>query len=217
MTKPKPEAKEEEMKLADSPETENKASEEKQPASPVMVEINEEELKQLREDAENFKEKYWLLLAESENQRKRMLKERQDYVHHAVKNVLVEILHPLDNMGNALGFADQMSDEVKAWATGFQMILTQFKDVLANQDIHSYDSEGARFDPHLHEAVETLETEEVEDGRILQEFVKGYKMGDRVIRPARVKVSKNPTKVEPAAESQEPAGDKTKEMKEKSQ
>lgn len=199
---PKHEAEEEEMKVEEKSQeeqmTEERATEEKEgskveeKAPPKIIEIAEDELERFKEEAQSFKEKYWLLLAESENQRKRMQKERQEHVSYAVKNMIVEMLQPIDSMGNALGFTDQMSEEVKNWAAGFQMILTQFKDVLANQGVHSYESEGLQFDPHLHEAVETLETDEVEDGTVVQEFVKGYKMGERIIRPARVKVAKKP-------------------------
>jgi molecular chaperone GrpE len=86
---------------------------------------------------------------------------------------------------------------VKHWAIGFQMILSQFKDVLTNQGVTPFTSEGASFDPHLHEAVETVATEDYPPGTVVQESLRGYKMGDRVIRPARVKVSKRTPKEEP--------------------
>ena len=68
------------------------------------------------------------------------------------------------------------------------MILVQLKQVLENNDVLPFDSKGKPFDPHLHDAIETEEVEE-NDGIVLEEFLKGYKMGSRVIRPARVKVS----------------------------
>lgn len=174
-------------------ETAEHDEQQKTEAAPLeMIEIERGELEKLQAERKEFEDKYWLLLAESENQRKRMQKERQEYVNYAVKNAVVEILQPLDNLDHALSFTDQMSDEVKNWAAGFQMILTQFKDALCNQGIKSYESLNQEFDPHLHEAVETLETDEHPDGRIVQEFAKGYKMGDRIIRPARVKVAKQP-------------------------
>ena len=166
----------------------------------------------MKAELADHKDKYWRLLAESENQRKRMQKERQEYVSYAVKNALLEILQPLDNLDHALSFTDQMSEEVSNWAMGFQMILTQFKDALANQNIKSFSSLHQHFDPHLHEAVETLETEEHPDGTILQEFVKGYKMGDRVIRPARVKVAKGPK-----TRAEETEGQVTEEVEEQKQ
>jgi molecular chaperone GrpE len=90
---------------------------------------------------------------------------------------------------------------VKSWAIGFEMILAQFKQVLSNYGVAAFHSEGAQFDPLLHDAVETHETTEAPEGTILKEFTKGYKSAVRTIRPARVKVAKAPRKAaEPAPE-----------------
>lgn len=144
----------------------------------------------------DYKDKYLRLLAESENLRKRMQKEKQDSVKFGIENILSEILIPLDSFENALKFADQMSGEVKNWAMGFQMILGQFKEVLAQNGVAAFVSEGELFDPAKHEAVEMEETDGAIEGTILKEFVKGYRCGDRIIRPARVKVAKKLTKNE---------------------
>lgn len=144
------------------------------------------------QEINEWKDKYLRTLAEMENSRKRMQKEKQEMIRFAVENALAEILSPLDNFENALGFAEKMSEETRNWALGFQMILTQFKDALAEQGIQPFESVGTLFDPHKHQAVETEETEEKPDGTILQEFVKGYRCGERTVRPARVKVAKAP-------------------------
>ncbi len=143
------------------------------------------------EEVPNYKDKYLRLLAEAENTRRRLQKEKQDTMRVAIDHVLTDILEPLDHLENALKFADQMSGEVKNWAIGFQMILTQFKDVLTAHGVAPFVSEGQPFDPSKHEAVELEETDQVADGTILKEFVKGYQSGDRIIRVARVKVAKN--------------------------
>ncbi len=142
------------------------------------------------EEVVDYKDKYLRLLADVENTRRRMQKEKQDMMRFAMDNVIADILTPIDQMENALKFADQMSDEVKNWAMGFQMILGQFKEVLSENGITAFVSEGEFFDPAKHEAVEMEETNDVPSGIVLKEFVKGYRSGDRVIRPARVKVSK---------------------------
>ena len=146
------------------------------------------------EEEENWKNKYLLLLADFDNARKRMQKERQEMTRFAIDNVLTEILIPLDNFENALKFTDSMSPDVKQWAMGFQMILSQFKDVLNNHGVTPFTAEGALFDPYKHDAVEVEETTDHPEGIILEEFVRGYRCGDRIIRHARVKVSKAPTK-----------------------
>ena len=101
----------------------------------------------------------------------------------------------MDNFEAALGFTDQMSDETKNWAKGFEMILSQFKDVISNHGFTPFQAEGM-FDPHLHEALEVEESNDHPDGTILKQFQRGYKCGTRVVIPARVKVAKQPVKEE---------------------
>lgn len=141
------------------------------------------------EELKEYKEKYLRLLADVDNTRKRMQKEKQEMTRFAVENVISEILGPIDNLENALQFTQHMSEEMRNWAQGFLMILGQFKDVLSNHGVTAFHSEGFKFDPHLHYAIETEETSEKPEGTILKEYVKGYRSGDRTIRAARVKVA----------------------------
>ncbi len=145
------------------------------------------------EETVDYKDKYLRLLADVENSRKRMQKEKQDLVRFGIENILGEVLGPMDNLENALKHAENLTGELKNWALGFQMILAQFKDVLTQNGVISFVSEGQRFDSTKHEAVETEETDTVPEGMILKEFVKGYCRGDHIIRPARVKVAKKLT------------------------
>lgn len=169
--------------------TQEENTHEEQNPSPT-VELSKEEL--LEKEVQEHKDKYLRLLAESENTRKRLQKEKQDMMRFAVENIISEFLTPMDNLENALHFAEQASEETANWARGFHMILEQFKDVLSGQGVSSFVSIGKHFDPSCHEAVETEFSETVEDGLVLQEYVKGYRSKDRVIRPARVKVAKKP-------------------------
>ena len=162
-----------------------------------------DETEELKQQIKEEQEKYLRSLADMENSRKRMQKEKHDSTRFAVENVIGEFLSPLDNFENALSFVHQASEETQTWAKGFEMILTQFKDVLSGHKVTPYTSEGALFDPHLHEVLELEETDKHEDGLILQEFVKGYKCGDRILRPARVKVAKTPKKENIEEESEE--------------
>ncbi len=166
--------------------------------------IPEEEIPVVEED---FKAKYLLLLAEMENARKRLLKEKQETIRFAIENVLLELLTPLDTFENALGFAEKQSDETRNWAMGFQMILSQFKDILHDHGVVAFSAMGEKFDPHRHDAVEVEETHDHEDGAILQEFMKGYKCGDRILRAARVKVAKTPQAEEIQEEGEENDGE----------
>ncbi len=140
---------------------------------------------------EDYKDKYLRLLAESENMRKRMLKEKQESVKYSLDQIVSDFLIPLDNLENALKYTkgDSVSAELRNWAMGFEMIAGQFKEALSQHGVHSFDSLGTSFDPRLHQAIEMVESSEPE-GIVLEECVKGYKREDRIIRPARVKVSK---------------------------
>lgn len=145
------------------------------------------------EQVAELKQKNLLLLAEMENLRKRLLKEKIEMNRFAIENILSEILSPLDNFENALGFTDGMSAETKTWAVGFEMILGQLKEILSHHNVRPFVSLGKEFDPHKHEAVEIEETTAVPEGTITHEFVKGYHSGDRILRVARVKVAKAPS------------------------
>lgn len=169
---------------------ENDSSNFESAPQPKQVMMTDEELKKLQHEIMEYKDKYLRSLADQENARKRLQKERQDLSRFAIESIIVDFLRPIDNLENALNFAQSMSDEVRNWATGFQMILTQFKDILNLNGVKAIESKGTPFDPHLHEAVEMIETDEFLPGLVIEECVRGYQMGTHTIRPARVKVSK---------------------------
>lgn len=188
-----------EENTASNGQEEEETAFESAPVNPKRVFITDEELKGLQREVIDYKDKYLRLLADAENSRKRLQKERQEITRYATESLVLDFLHPLDNLENALRFAQDMSDEVRNWAFGFQMILTQFKDILAQNGITSFDSQGKPFDPHFHEAIEMVESTET-PGTIIEQCVIGYQMGDRVIRPARVKVAKAKENGKPAQE-----------------
>ena len=156
------------------------------------VTILDTDLEKLTNDAKDFKDKYLRLLAETENQRKRLAKERQDLMKFAKRDLVLELLNPIDHMENALGHSEQAADEIKHWAIGFKMILDQFKEVLSNHNVKPFDALGQVFDPHLHDAVETVETTDAEQDVVVEQLLRGYMMGDMTLRPARVKIAKAP-------------------------
>jgi len=183
----------EEPEIKGQEEASQEQEEKKAPErEPVPVTITDIELERLQREASDYKDKYLRLLAESENSRKRLIKEKDEHLQHAVANVLVEFLGPLDHMEKALGHAIESSEEVRNWAVGFEMILNQFKEVLDSRGVESMVTDGAVFDPHLHEAVEVLETEDQPADMIVEEYTRGYVMGKRTLRPARVKVTRRP-------------------------
>ena len=160
---------------------------------PLTVSITDLELESLKYEARDYKDKYLRVLAESENARKRLLKEKQEMIQYALQNQILEFITPIDQLENALKHAENSSQEIKHWCMGFEMILSHFKDVLSANGVYPFTSIGNAFDPNLHEAVDVIVTDEHPDGIVIEESLKGYKMGDKVIRPARVKVSKSPS------------------------
>lgn len=142
----------------------------------------------------NYKDKYLRTLAELENTRKRMQKEKLETLRFAIENTICDFLPILDNFENALKFSKEASEEVKNWANGFQMIHSQLKELLHSNGIVPFHSKGNIFDPNFHEAMEIIENHEHPDGMILEELSKGYKSSTRTVRPAKVKVSKKPKK-----------------------
>ncbi|NGX56393.1 MAG: Protein GrpE [Candidatus Anoxychlamydiales bacterium] len=172
----------------------NKEEEIKQePTKTIENEKNEDEA--INADAKYFEmeNKYFRVLADLENTRKRLQKEKQETVTFAIENTISEFLNIFDNFENALKFAKTSSKEVENWAKGFEMILTQFRDILHSHGIVAFHSKGNIFDPHFHEAMEIIETNDYPDGSIIEELAKGYKSANRTIRAARVKVARNIT------------------------
>jgi molecular chaperone GrpE len=178
---------EQEQNPAEAQEKENSSAQE-----PKKVTIADTELEQLKKESMEYKDKYLRSIAEAENLRKRLHKERQEMTQMALQSILVDFLDPIDHLENALAHTHNVADEVKNWAIGFKMILNQFKEVLASNDVHPFKSVGMPFDPHNHEAIEMIETTEYPPGTVVQESIRGYKMGSKTIRPARVKVAKEP-------------------------
>lgn len=178
-----------------SPQTEDREEvvQEAPKREPVSVTISDIELEGLRNEVEEFKDKYYRVLAESENTRKRLQKERVEMIQYAIENIVCDFLAPIDQLENALAHANNASDDVKQWSIGFQMILARFKELLTSNNVISFESVGKPFDPHLHEAIEMVASTEYAPGTVVEEHIKGYKMGDRVIRHARVKVSRAPS------------------------
>jgi molecular chaperone GrpE len=132
--------------------------------------------------------------AEFENYRKRMDRERGDTYQRARAEVLMEFLPVVDNLERALSSLESSQGDAEALHHGVELIHKQFRDALGKFGLEAVDSVGQRFDPHLHEAVTTEPTSEHEENTILEEFQRGYKMGDKLLRPAKVKVASTPEK-----------------------
>lgn len=130
------------------------------------------------------KDRYLRLLAEYDNYRKRSAKERESIYTDVRADTVTKFLPVYDNLARALEQAT--SDE--AYRKGVEMIMTQLKDILSRMGVTEIESIGQKFDPSLHNAVMHEHDETKGEGEIVQELQKGFKMGDKVIRFAMVKV-----------------------------
>jgi molecular chaperone GrpE len=129
--------------------------------------------------------------AEWDNSRKRILKEKEDAVRYAGEALLERLLPVLDNFEMGIQAAKSTTD-AKAIAQGFEMALAQFQQVLREAGVEPIDAVGHPFDPHRHEALGNQESTEHPEGHVLSQIRKGYKLKDRLLRPASVFVAKAP-------------------------
>lgn len=129
--------------------------------------------------------------ADFDNYRKRIERDRQQENRRAVNALVEELLPVLDAFDRAIATHDDPA--YAEYSKGVELIRKRFWDVLAKQGLELIESVGKEFDPHVHHAIEKVETKKHPDGTVLEELQAGYKMHDRVIRPAMVRVASNPS------------------------
>lgn len=138
--------------------------------------------------AEEYKDKWMRSEAEFQNYRKRVdrdqVKMREDATAHAVK----KFLDVLDDLDRAL-LNRPTEGEGAEWAEGIELIIRKLNTILENQGVTQMQAEGEQFDPNLHEAISQEESEDHESGQIIEVLQKGYMIGDRVLRPALVRIA----------------------------
>lgn len=125
-------------------------------------------------------------LAEYDNYRKRSQKEKEQAYGDSKASVLAEFLPVLDNFDRA---ASNKEASLEDYQKGIDMIFTQFNDIFTKLGVEAFGEKGEEFDPNLHQAVMHIDDENEKDNVIVDIFSKGYKLGDRILRPAIVKVA----------------------------
>lgn len=158
------------------------------PQEQPMANDSSVSVEKLQEDLNKIKNDYLYLQAEFDNYRKNAIKERSQYLKYAAERVVVEILSVLDNFERALNsFKGEADDPFKK---GMELIKIQLRSVLEQSGVTEIASEGKPFDPLVHEALSSEETEEHEPGIVTRVFRKAFKLHDKLIRPAQVVVAK---------------------------
>lgn len=129
--------------------------------------------------------------ADFDNYRKRIHKEKEEWLQYACLGFAEKLLPVLDNLDLAMLSLDQQNEEIKKIFSGLQMIAKQFQEILENEGLTPIEAVGTEFDPFLHEAVlQVPAAEGVADNQVVEEVRKGYLFKDKVLRVSMVKVAK---------------------------
>lgn len=154
------------------------------------------------------------LQADFANFRRRIFQEQREWESRGIARFVRDLLPVLDNLERALAAARQATaPEALALRQGVELTARQFLDVLRSHGIEPVEAAGRPFDPHVHEAFDQVETDAVPDGHVVEELARGFRQGERLIRPALVRVARAPRGGEevagPAADAADapPAGD----------
>ncbi len=144
-----------------------------------------EELQKKQEELDELTDRYKRVMAEFENYKKRSSKERENLYGSILGDVVEAVLPVLDNLENA----SKVETKDENYKQGIELVLKQFKDVLKSKGVEEIEAIGTTFDPELHEAVSSVQDESKESQEIVQEYRKGYKFGNKVIRHSMVVVA----------------------------
>ncbi len=157
------------------------------------VEVKEEtpcECEKLKEELDDLNNKYLRLAADFDNFRKRQAQERESLLKYGAADTLTKILVVLDSFERAKKSLDEL-DDIQGVREGYEVVFKQLIDVLKKVGLEEIEAVGKEFDPNLHEAIARVPSEEHPDNTVVAQMQTGYKLGDRVLRPALVSVSHN--------------------------
>jgi molecular chaperone GrpE len=180
--------------LAGAPAETVTASEAVMPVEPLPLTPEQlEDLKARAAKADDSWERLVRTAADFENFKKRATRERQDAARFANESLIQKLIPVVDNFEMALSVAQPDSEKnLPSLQAGIAMIQQQLKAVLAEAGVEEVDATGKPFDPNMHEAVSEQESAEVAEGHVLQQLRKGYKLRERLLRPATVVVARKP-------------------------
>ncbi|MBW7455744.1 nucleotide exchange factor GrpE [Paenibacillus sepulcri] len=143
---------------------------------------------ELQKQVEEHQQRYLRAQADFDNFRRRTIKEKEELGAYASMKLIGQLLPVVDNFGRAIE-AGQGGGDVESFAKGVDMIFRQFQQVLEQEGLKPMEVVGEPFNPEFHQAIMQVESEEHEEGIIVEEVQKGYILKDKVLRPAMVKVS----------------------------
>ena len=150
------------------------------------------ELEQARGERDQLKERLARLQAEFDNARKREIKERQDARDYATQAAIDPFLSVMDNFALAL----KSEGSIEQLRTGVELIVKQMDEALRGLHVQAVESVGTQFDPRVHEALGSVETPEYPDHQVIEEIRRGYKLREKLLRPALVKIATNGSQID---------------------
>jgi len=171
------------------PEAHHDHKKEEQDLTVIVSREEFEGLKARAAECDASRDKYLRAHAEFENIKKRMEKDKADFARFANERLVFDFLPIVDNLEIAERYIKEAKD-FKAVREGVDMIQAQIMTFLKDIGVEKVKTAGEKFDPHFHEALEMVESGDKDDGVILEEVKPGYKLNDRLLRPASVKVAK---------------------------
>jgi molecular chaperone GrpE len=145
------------------------------------------EIKQLKKEKEELRDQLLRSLAEMENLKKRLEREKADYLQYALSELLLELLVVLDNFERALSAAEQAADG-KTFREGIELIFRMYQNILFKKGVQPIEIKDGAFDPNLHHAMATEESDQVKDPKVAEVLQKGYMLHSRLLRPSLVRV-----------------------------
>jgi molecular chaperone GrpE len=148
---------------------------------------SDSDVEKLRAERDSLVDRLARMQAEFDNARKRAAKEQQDFRDYALVDTIKSIIPVLDSFDRAL----RTSPEKSEFHSGMELIHKQLVDALSKLGVKPISAKGEQFDPRYHEAIEMVDTEDVDDHKVLEELQRGYRLKDRLLRPAMVKVARN--------------------------
>ena len=155
-----------------------------------------EEYERLKAERDQLFERMARLQAEFDNARKREARERTDFRDFATANTVEQFLPVIDNFQLALKAGGSGSGTAEQLRAGVELIVKQMDDVLRSLNVQSVETVGTQFDPHVHESIDSVERVDLPDHQLLEEVRRGYRIKDRLLRPALVRVVVNPSQKE---------------------
>lgn len=177
---------------ADSVTTGVEGREETASVSTPPANYSSEELERMRGERDQLVDRIARLQAEFDNARKREARERADFRDFAIAGAIEQFLPVLDNFNLALG-ASGSADQLR---TGVELIVKQMEEVLRSLNVLPVETVGTTFDPRVHEALESVERHDLPDHQVLDEVRRGYRIKERLLRPALVRIVSNPLQKE---------------------